>query len=176
MIRNIVGHIQADDRRLAELRMLDLTETIVAVDFDGTCVTHDFPRVGQAVPGAEIVLKALTDAGARLILHTVRGDRDGKAGLNELVSQKGDVDYATQASLWFHDNRIPLWALNCNPDQASWSNSPKSYAHLYIDDAALGCPLVFNATIHSRPFVDWDVLLTMLPWYLKTLPQVRIVR
>lgn len=35
---------------------------IIAVDFDGTCVTHEFPRVGEEIGAAE-VLKELTDKG-----------------------------------------------------------------------------------------------------------------
>jgi hypothetical protein len=26
---------------------------------------------------------------------------------------------------------------------------------LYIDDAALGCPLLYNPEISDKPFVDW---------------------
>lgn len=34
---------------------------IIAVDFDGTCVTHEFPRVGAEIGAAE-VLKDRPDA------------------------------------------------------------------------------------------------------------------
>ena len=43
----------------------------IAVDFDGTCVTHDFPKVGKNI-GAEIVLKKLADKGHKIILYTMR--------------------------------------------------------------------------------------------------------
>ena len=46
----------------------------INIDFDGTCVTHDFPNVGKSI-GAEKVLKRLTDNGHQLILFTMRGDR-----------------------------------------------------------------------------------------------------
>lgn len=85
---------------LNTLRTFDLSELIVAVDFDGTCVYHE---------------------------------------------------------------------------QAEWSLSPKSYAHVYIDDAALGCPLIFN-TDHPRPFVDWHGVLDLLIRQLPTVPAVKIVR
>lgn len=174
MIRNIHEEIQSNDKRLAILRGLDLTQTLFAVDFDGTCVFHDFPAVGKTVPGADLVLKTLTDAGARLILHTVRHDTDCE-GANSLHVPNAKA-YATHASLWFDENRIPLWALNCNPEQASWSKSPKSFAHLYIDDAAVGCPLVWNTGIHARPFVDWSSVLTLLIQHLNTLPQVKPIQ
>ena len=36
------------------------------------------------------------------------------------------------------------------------SLSPKCYAQLYIDDAALGCPLIYDPEISDRPFVNWN--------------------
>jgi len=33
---------------------------------------------------------------------------------------------------------------------------------LYVDDAALGCPLKFDATLSSKPFVDWQQAEQML--------------
>lgn len=114
---------------------------VIAVDFDGTCVTHDFPKVGKDI-GAVPVLKELVAAGHRLILYTMR-------------SSGGDYPIAIfDASQWFSKNDIPLYGVNKNPTQF-WSTSPKVYAGLYIDDAALGCPLIFDASISDRPFVDW---------------------
>ena len=54
---------------------------------------------------------------------------------------------------WFADNNIPLWGINENPDQKNWSTAKKVYANLYIDDAALGCPLLYSGS--DRPYVDW---------------------
>ena len=44
---------------------------IIAVDFDGTCVTHEFPRVGEEIGAAE-VLKELTDKENKIILCSMR--------------------------------------------------------------------------------------------------------
>lgn len=118
--------------------------TIIAVDFDGTCVTHEFPNVGRDI-GAAPVLKRLTDAGAKLILWTMRSNRGVEYGWE---------NYLTDAINWFHRNKIPLWAAQRNPEQDEWTSSPKCYAHIFIDDAALGCPLV-NELPGERPFVDW---------------------
>lgn len=109
----------------------------IAVDFDGTCVTHEYPNVGKDI-GAVPVLKKLVDAGHKIILNTMRSG-------NELAD----------AIQWFIDNNIPLFGINENPTQKTWTASPKVYAHLYIDDAALGCPLITNIFITKRPFVDW---------------------
>jgi len=111
---------------------------IIGIDFDGTCVTHEYPEIGKDI-GAQLVLKKLTEAGHQLILYTMRS-----------CSRLED------AEKWFADNGIPLLASNINPTQHKWSKSPKVYCHLYIDDAALGVPLLFNENYSKRPFVDWS--------------------
>lgn len=118
----------------------------IAIDFDGTCVTHDYPRVGKDI-GAIPVLKKLAKNGHKLILWTMRGNKPTSKNVNTLQDA---VD-------WFKQNDIPLWGINENPDQKSsgWTNSNKQYAELYIDDAALGCPLTFDINKSTRPFVNW---------------------
>lgn len=57
---------------------------------------------------------------------------------------------------WCRERGIEFWAINENPQQTSWAkDSRKQYAHIYIDDAAFGCPLIHDKNIHCRPFVDW---------------------
>lgn len=109
----------------------------IAVDFDGTCVTHEYPAVGKDI-GAARVLKRLVDNGHELILFTMRSG----AGVDDAVQ-------------WFKDNDIPLFGIQKNPEQHLWTSSPKAYAQLYIDDAALGCPLVMDLEFSEKPFVDW---------------------
>lgn len=58
-----------------------------------------------------------------------------------------------EAVKWFEDNDIPLYGIQKNPDQRNWTSSPKAYGQLYIDDAALGCPLIKYT--NKRPHVDW---------------------
>lgn len=119
---------------------------IIAIDFDGTCVTHAYPKVGKDI-GAAPILKRLTENGHQLMLWTMRGTKPHHNGTDTL----GD------AVKWFKNNDIPLWGVNENPEQkaSGWSNSHKQYAELYIDDAALGCPLIFNPSHSNKPFVDW---------------------
>jgi hypothetical protein len=66
------------------------------------------------------------------------------------------------AVLWFAENAIPLYGIQRNPTQDKWTNSPKCYAQIYIDDAALGCPLTFDETLSDRPFVDWKKVREIL--------------
>lgn len=119
---------------------------IIAVDFDGTCVTHDFPKVGKDI-GAVPVLKQLVADGHKLILWTMRSDNRADGG-----------NYLQDAVDWFKDNGIELWGIQRNPEQDTWTSSPKAYAQLYIDDAALGCPLLTNKEISDRPYVNWLVV------------------
>jgi len=125
------------------------------IDFDGTCTTHDFPRIGKDI-GAVPVLKDLVSAGHKLILFTMRSDREGMAHSADHpeVHPQSDM-YLTHAVQWFRDNEIPLHGIQTNPDQRTWTDSPKSYAHLMIDDSALGCPLVHGSELSPKPFVDW---------------------
>lgn len=114
----------------------------IAVDFDGTCVTHEYPNIGKNI-GAEIVLKALTDEGHDLILYTMR-DHPADNSVQDPLQEAID---------WFSQNDIPLFGVNENPTQKSWTTSPKPYANLYIDDAALGMLTIMLSG--RRPFVDW---------------------
>lgn len=119
---------------------------IIAVDFDGTLVTHDYPEVGHDI-GAAPVLKTLVKLGHKLILYTMRSG-----------------DQLSDAIQWCKDRDIELWAVNENPEQKDWTLSPKIYANLYIDDAALGVPLIKRIAKdnfwveHHRMFVDWDAV------------------
>lgn len=124
---------------------------IIAIDFDGTCTTHNFPELGKDI-GAAPVLKKLVAAGHQLILWTMRSDIEEVISIDtSLPLEPGP--FLTQAENWFKDNDIPLYASQRNPTQDDWTKSPKAYAHLYIDDAALGCPLIYPE--NGRPYVDW---------------------
>jgi hypothetical protein len=116
----------------------------IAIDFDGTCVMHEYPKVGRDI-GAIPVLKSLVENGHNLILFTMRSGKE----LND-------------AERWFKDNGIKLYGVQYNPTQKGWTASNKCYAQLYIDDAALGCPLLEPKKSEGRPYVDWDVVNQML--------------
>lgn len=119
---------------------------IIAVDFDGTCVTHEFPATGAEI-GAAPVLKELVDNGHKLVLNTMRSNTD---------KGKNKGPHLDNAVAWFEGHGIPLYGVNTNPNQKYWTESPKVYAELYIDDAALGCPLMTEVGLSTKPFVDWN--------------------
>ena len=114
---------------------------IIAIDFDGTCVTHEYPNRGRNI-GAEKVLRKLQEKGHQLLLWTMKSGK-------ELID----------AESWFYENGLELYGVNTNPTQKTWTESPKAYAQLYIDDAALGIPLIENtyenSKILERSYVDW---------------------
>ncbi len=113
----------------------------ICVDFDGTIVDHAYPDIGNQVPEAIYWLKRLQMLGGRIILFTMRSDQeDGDPLLREAV------DYLRY-------NGIHLYGINRNPDQDDWTTSPKAYGHVYVDDAAIGCPLVHGElTPACKPF------------------------
>lgn len=115
---------------------------IIAIDFDGTCVTHAYPEIGHDI-GAVPVLRAMVARGDRLILHTMRS---GKT--------------LTDAIEWCTKYGITLYGVNENPEQHTWTTSKKPYAELYIDDAALGAPL--KRPMNGRPYIDWAAVAQML--------------
>ena len=116
----------------------------ICIDFDGTIVDHAFPEIGKPVPGAIEWIKKLQEKGAKIILFTMRSDGQ----------QYGDV--LTHAVDYLKQNGIELYGINRNPDQDSWTTSPKAYGQLYIDDAAVGCPMIHPIGFFL-PCVDWSI-------------------
>ena len=133
--------------------MLNFKNKIIAVDFDGTCVKHEFPSVGEDVPYAVTTLKRLTMAGAKIILYTMRSNCKitiVNNNVHDIIQKEGN--YLDDAVDWFKSKNIPLFGINENPEQNTWTSSPKPYAHYYIDDSALGCPLIVS---DNKVYVDW---------------------
>ena len=120
---------------------------VIAIDFDGTCVEHEYPSVGMDVEGAVETLRALNNKGHRLILFTMRSG-----------------DKLDKAIKWFKDRDIELWAVNENPEQREWTESPKVFADVYIDDAALGCPIMFIDGVR-RPVINWRKVREWLEYH-----------
>lgn len=108
----------------------------IAVDFDGTIVTHEYPRIGKPIPFAIETLKKLQQEDHhRLILWSVRE--------GDLLKEA--VDYCASKGLVFY-------AVNANyPEETydQWMNRKVS-ADLYIDDRSLG----------GLP--DWGIIYNMI--------------
>jgi len=121
---------------------------IIALDFDGTLVTHEYPYIGIELPNMLNVIKKLQAKGHQFILFTMRSGET--------------LDQAVQ---WCTERNIKFFGINENPQQAEWSASRKVYAQHYIDDAAIGVPLVYPPG-GKRPYVDWVKIEPILEDYL----------
>lgn len=124
----------------------------IAVDFDGTIVTHEYPNIGRDIGAFEWLKKFQEYDGVKLILYTMRSGKE----LQEAVE-------------FCRENDVEFWAVNDNPDQYTWTNSRKVYAHKYIDDAAIGCFLTrdISGLYRKRPFVRWDAVGPEVIYYIE---------
>jgi hydroxymethylpyrimidine pyrophosphatase-like HAD family hydrolase len=95
----------------------------IAIDFDGTIVEHEYPKIGKEKLFAFQTLKELEKEGARLILWTFRTGKE----LEEAV------EYCRQ-------NGIEFYAVNKNyPEEiVDETVSRKIDADIYLDDKNLG--------------------------------------
>ncbi len=95
----------------------------IAVDFDGTIVEHEYPKIGKEKLFAFRTLKELEKQGASLILWTFRTGKE----LEEAVE-------------YCRNNGIEFYAVNRNyPEEVMDETvSRKINADIYIDDKNLG--------------------------------------
>ena len=117
----------------------------ICIDFDGTIVDHAFPKIGKDNPDAIIWMKKWQEEGARLILFTMRSDGQ----------ECGDT--LTEAVQYLKDNGVEMYGVNKNPGQDTWTSSPKAYGQVYVDDAALGCPMI-DIPGFNHPCVNWLIV------------------
>ena len=97
---------------------------IIAVDFDGTIVEHEYPKIGREIPFAtETLRKIQQNPHHRLILWTVRTGKELDEAI-EYCRERGVIFYA-------HNENYPSEKL----DQET---SRKLSADLFIDDRNIG--------------------------------------
>lgn len=98
---------------------------IIAVDFDGTIVTHEYPKIGKEIPFATQTLKMLINDGHRLILWSVREGR-----------------LLEDAVKWCRERGLEFYAVNKDyPEEEKANNnhfSRKLKADMWIDDRNVG--------------------------------------
>jgi hypothetical protein len=94
---------------------------IFAIDFDGTIVEHDFPRIGKLKENAKETINKLCDAGHKIIIWTCRYE---------------DI-HKTDMVKFLLDNDIKYHKINCNISDIGFTPFPKVYADIYIDDRNL---------------------------------------
>ena len=109
---------------------------IIAVDFDGTIVTHEYPKIGKELPFAIDSLKRLQqNPENQLVLWSVR---EGKE-LEEAVE-------------FCRERGLEFYAVNSNyPEESSEHSEPRKLkVDLFIDDRNLG----------GLP--DWGIIYRMI--------------
>lgn len=128
----------------------------IAIDFDGICVSDEYPNVGKNI-GAADVLRKIVDSGNNIILLTHRSN-------TYKINQKGqsviDKPYLENAVFWFKNRDIPLYGINSNPEQDQEfhpkHNSQKVCAEIIIDYYGMGVPLKYDYKISDKPIADWE--------------------
>ena len=97
----------------------------IAVDFDWTIVTHEYPKIGKELPFATDTLKLLIKEGHKLILWSVRE--------NELLDE---------AVEWCRERGVEFYAVNRDyPEETTENNnhfSRKLKVDIFIDDRNIG--------------------------------------
>lgn len=96
----------------------------IAVDFDGTIVTHEYPQIGSELPLAIPTLKKLKEDGHKLILWTVR-----------------EGDLLDDAVLWCRERGLEFYAVNKEFPEEDVKNvhySRKPKVDIWIDDRNVG--------------------------------------
>ena len=106
-----------------EQQFLNVNSKVIAVDFDGTIVEHDYPRIGKEMLFAFATLRELNKKGHKLILWTIR--------TGSLLDDA--VEYCKQ-------NGVEFYAVNKNyPEEEISANvSRKLNADIFIDDRNVG--------------------------------------
>ena len=120
---------------------------VIAVDFDGTIVEHEYPKIGEEIPFATETLRMLINDHHKLILWSVR---EGKL-LDEAVE-------------WCRERGVEFYAINRDyPEETTENNnhfSRKLKADLFIDDRNLG----------GLP--DWGMIYRMVREHLTWADQI----
>lgn len=93
---------------------------VIAVDFDGTIVEHNFPEIGKMKENVVAKMRKWYEEGHTICIWTCRTDQ-----------------YEQDARKYLADNNIPFHYFNENPTSSFGDGCRKILAHVYLDDRAL---------------------------------------
>jgi hypothetical protein len=122
---------------------------IIATDFDGTIVTHEYPKIGKEIPFATQTLRMLINENNRVILWTVR---EGKL-LEEALE-------------WCRERGVEFYAVNRDYPEEDVENlahgfSRKIKADVFIDDRNLGgipdWGTIYQMIHNRKAHQPWDI-------------------
>lgn len=132
---------------------------IIYLDFDGTVVEHEYPKMGRCNYGCFEIIKKLQDAGHEIILNTFRSEcnNDTLKQALSLINEKAFM-LIKDRSKRDEFNLIPIKSTKAKIDPAPWDiESYKFHDVMFIDDISSGTPLK-KACMVKGFMVDWDEL------------------
>jgi hydroxymethylpyrimidine pyrophosphatase-like HAD family hydrolase len=114
--------------------MISNKSLIIAIDFDGTIVEDNYPKIGKPMVFAFETIKKLEDDGHRLILWTYRSGRKLKEA----------VDFCKE-------NGVEFYAVNESYDGEVMDNniSRKINADIFVDDRNIGGFIGWGEVYHK---------------------------
>ena len=127
---------------LNEIKYLAQNGISIAVDFDSTlCLTDGYPNIVGPNGDCFHILRKWQAMGCKILLHTMRHGTELEA-----------------ARVWCANCKFFFDGVNHNPENEErdpdWNE--KMYAVFYIDDKALGTPLLHDTEGIIRDHVDWE--------------------
>jgi hypothetical protein len=129
----------------------------IYLDFDGTVVEHDYPRIGRNNYGCMEVIKKLQNAGNEVILNSYRSECDDGT-LEQALKYLNENSW-----MFFKDkdndlDKIENFTIEkIIPPAWNWEYI-KENNEIFIDDIASGIPLKPCCMIENSMMVDWDEL------------------
>ena len=130
----------------------------IYLDFDGTVVEHEYPKIGRFNPGALETVKDLMKKGHLVILNTMRAD-----------FQNGSLQKALDYLNRHPTIELPfeIIALPKKIYPRPWNIVSEGVKFLeihgiYIDDTAFSMPTVRCNHLINSTMVDWEVVRSEL--------------
>jgi hypothetical protein len=122
----------------------------IYLDFDGTVVEHQYPKIGRENFGCMEVIKKLQDAGHKIVLNTYRAE----VGNGTLAKA---IDYINLHHAVELNDMIEVSSKKIHPPE--WDIERQIIEEvLFIDDQARNIPLKPTIIVENSKMVDWDKL------------------
>jgi len=122
----------------------------IFLDFDGTVVEHDHPRIGREVPFAIETIINLIRAKHEVILNTYRANsKDSDLGMQQAIQ------FLTYRLSKYGEKMIKCTDMKIMPQKWDW-DLIKINNVIFIDDMADNMPTLPGIRIPNLFMVDWE--------------------
>ena len=105
---------------------------VIAIDFDGTIVEHDFPRIGALKPWAKSVINKWYDMGYKIIIWTCRNNHEPDHPEWDQAPISAVREFLMKEGVKFHGINQQ------QPGLGFYLEARKIFANVYIDDRNMG--------------------------------------